>query len=671
MKMQNFKQLLYVGLLMVVMYGVSPSTTSHSQDGSAIIPSNADDIVPLMTFSTISADATLAIDEANNLYAFDAAQSKIVAWELETGSASDTSYSIPSSMPEWQVLASEISPEILRALHPDIAVSDAGVLAWATDGKLQIQNADEAYELISPSGQLTMPMFSALGDALFAIDPVSSAVMVWDSGAASSRWHVLAGTNPAAISPNSDWLAVTYPFNVIEVHRVRDVINDRASIPYARLDAHLDTITALAFSNDSRLLVSGSADASISVWDLETQRQVIVLNGHTGPVNQLQLTADGALLFSASQLDSTIRLWNPQTGRLLYTIEGVRGAFALSPDEQYLAGVYGEEVVVWGIGNAIALDAPIMPTIAPTLTAGIRGMANRGQQFFNCALNRGEWVLGLALYPDGSVLAYVPACEEPVRLTWDLRVQWEGDITTLPPVPPRHDPVLRMANYNEFCADVPAITGNNVVSRLPFAYPPDLLPSSAQATLSDGQIGSVICFSYPTVVIENCHNIGPGNYSYIYILHRVDTVVSVLDYENGNVVAQARFEGAPPPPCPTEAIRGDGFGETAPVSEWLPYLYGIFYGVERDALTRTVASRDTAGYAAPSASAYFVATMAADVPITPVARSADGRWIAVLTWEMKVVWVSAADLWVAVQRDLSALPESDANIDNFLIEVNQ
>jgi WD40 repeat protein len=44
------------------------------------------------------------------------------------------------------------------------------------------------------------------------------------------------------------------------------------------------------------------------VWDVETGRELLVLTGHTGAVNQVAFTPDGAQLLTSSD-DGTVRIY--------------------------------------------------------------------------------------------------------------------------------------------------------------------------------------------------------------------------------------------------------------------------------------------------------------------------------------------------------------------------
>jgi WD40 repeat protein len=69
-------------------------------------------------------------------------------------------------------------------------------------------------------------------------------------------------------------------------------------------------IRALAFCGP-KMLASGGSDNAIHLWDLATQKEVERFVGHTGTVSSLVADVPHHVLVSGS-FDTTIRLWNLQ-----------------------------------------------------------------------------------------------------------------------------------------------------------------------------------------------------------------------------------------------------------------------------------------------------------------------------------------------------------------------
>lgn len=77
---------------------------------------------------------------------------------------------------------------------------------------------------------------------------------------------------------------------------------------------HLDTITALAISPDSKLLVSGSRDTTLKIWQLETGRLLTTLFEHDDPIVSVDFPRSGNTLISSSRSGKII-VWDLRTGK--------------------------------------------------------------------------------------------------------------------------------------------------------------------------------------------------------------------------------------------------------------------------------------------------------------------------------------------------------------------
>jgi WD40 repeat protein len=101
---------------------------------------------------------------------------------------------------------------------------------------------------------------------------------------------------------------------------------------------HSGAVEAVAFSHDGALLVSAGSDDTIIFWDVASGRELRRLTGHTGSVNAIAFAPNGKTLASASS-DKTIRLWDVSTGRALRVFQGkvAFSAVVFSPDGKVLA----------------------------------------------------------------------------------------------------------------------------------------------------------------------------------------------------------------------------------------------------------------------------------------------------------------------------------------------
>jgi len=131
-----------------------------------------------------------------------------------------------------------------------------------------------------------------------------------------------------ALSPNGRWLAVggwMSPGNGVKDGNVGDIrLYDFATGELKALLAgrHDNAVYALAFSPDSRRLISGSVDSTAVIWDLEKRQPLYpALRGHKAGIFGVGFTPDGLRAVTASN-DNTLRLWRVADGALLKAMEG-------------------------------------------------------------------------------------------------------------------------------------------------------------------------------------------------------------------------------------------------------------------------------------------------------------------------------------------------------------
>ena len=123
------------------------------------------------------------------------------------------------------------------------------------------------------------------------------------------------------------------------------------------LNAHTDSVNAVAFSPDGQVLASASSDKTIKLWSVAKGSLLQTLQG-TAAVNAAIFTPDGSLLITAGA-DSTISLWSMPGGTLLRVLQdsqGRCGNLAVSPDGTLLAfNPCGGAPTLWSIPDGTKL----------------------------------------------------------------------------------------------------------------------------------------------------------------------------------------------------------------------------------------------------------------------------------------------------------------------------
>ena len=83
-----------------------------------------------------------------------------------------------------------------------------------------------------------------------------------------------------------------------------------------KLSDHTGDVMAMDFARDGQILVTGSTDTLIKVWDTVAWNCTASLKGHESDVNSVSLSANHEILASGSE-DATVRIWLLSSGACL------------------------------------------------------------------------------------------------------------------------------------------------------------------------------------------------------------------------------------------------------------------------------------------------------------------------------------------------------------------
>jgi WD40 repeat protein/predicted ATPase/transcriptional regulator with XRE-family HTH domain len=121
------------------------------------------------------------------------------------------------------------------------------------------------------------------------------------------------------------------------------------------VQGYQDFLYVVDWSPDGTQLVSGSLDALVTVWDVVGGVSPRVLRGHSGGVCGVGWSPDGRWLAS-SEWDNAVRLWNPASGDMLQMLRhphdtgNIFYGLVWSPDGRRLAiGTSRRGVLVWDV----------------------------------------------------------------------------------------------------------------------------------------------------------------------------------------------------------------------------------------------------------------------------------------------------------------------------------
>ncbi|OBT86395.1 hypothetical protein VE02_05285 [Pseudogymnoascus sp. 03VT05] len=188
------------------------------------------------------------------------------------------------------------------------------------------------------------------------------------------------------------------------------------------LEGHSSWVTSAVFSLDGKLVVSGSLDRMVRVWDSETGAAWHILEGHSASVGSVALSPDGKLAVSGS-IDGTVRLWDAKTEASQQTLEGhsswVRSVAFSTDGKQVVSGSLDMTVRLWDAETGVErrmLKGHLGPVesvaFSPDDKLVISGSRDQTVQLWDAATGATQqilkghlsWVTSVAFSPDGKLI---------------------------------------------------------------------------------------------------------------------------------------------------------------------------------------------------------------------------------------------------------------------------
>ncbi|HEX2475328.1 MAG TPA: protein kinase [Lacipirellulaceae bacterium] len=287
----------------------------------------------------------------------------------------------------WWVWAAEFSPDGNRIVT---AGQDGKAIVWETAIGSQLSAIGQTQPEQSPqptadsrqplyvqrteftghNGALYTARFSPKGD-LVATGGYDNTIMIW---------------NPDEAKP-------------VDIDRRLDKLPEEKP-KYVRLAGHDKPVRSVAFSPNGQLLVSGSEDNSVRLWDVASGAALKSLRGHSRAVRSAMFSPDGSRILSGGE-DQSVRIWN------VGDYEEVRVLHATV--------FSGHEDAV--LGARFSHDGKQIVTASRDRTASLWDAAS-GKPLRRFDEGHEFLISGAAFFPDGKHMA-TGAGDNSVRI-WDL-----------------------------------------------------------------------------------------------------------------------------------------------------------------------------------------------------------------------------------------------------------
>lgn len=180
---------------------------------------------------------------------------------------------------------------------------------------------------------------------------------------------------------------------------------------YGVLTGHKGAILDLHWSRDSRVLYSASADTHLASWDLETGLRTRRHVGHEEVVNCIDVSSRGEELLISGSDDGYVGIWDPRT----------KAAVSFIPTEFPVTAVAlseaGNELYSGGLDN----DIRVCPTsnLVCARANMVQVWDTRKQAVVYSMLGHSDTITSLRVSPDSQTLLS-NSMDSTVR-TWDIR----------------------------------------------------------------------------------------------------------------------------------------------------------------------------------------------------------------------------------------------------------
>jgi WD40 repeat protein len=203
-----------------------------------------------------------------------------------------------------------------------------------------------------------------------------------DDRAKDERTTAKSGAPTATPAASGDWLALLWPqsrngrivravgafavlllIGVVVFGSGQVVERNR---PLLTLNGHAAPVTSVAYSPNGKMILSGSSDRTIKVWDATSAQLLRTFSGDYGAVSAVAFLPDGHRVASAS-LNGAIIIWSVDSGQPIRSLKSdanyswesspaVR-SIAVSPDGARVAsGAADSTVTIWNDGNGGVLQ---------------------------------------------------------------------------------------------------------------------------------------------------------------------------------------------------------------------------------------------------------------------------------------------------------------------------
>ncbi|MBD1920327.1 WD40 repeat domain-containing protein [Microcoleus sp. FACHB-831] len=219
----------------------------------------------------------------------------------------------------------------------------------------------QIYSLSGQKNDVNFLKFSANGQTLVSHSP-GEAIKLWNLKTGKlvrTLNEKVYAAGVVAITPDAQTL-ITVDRKAQANDKTIKVWNLKTNKLLRTLNGHSQQVTHLTISPDGQTLVSVGDDKKVLVWNIKTGKLLHTINPQSTPTFSIALSPNGQLFATGggdnveqknTTNDTSIKLWDIKTGKLLGTLEGhtsLISSIAIAPDGQTLVSV-ADSIKIWNL----------------------------------------------------------------------------------------------------------------------------------------------------------------------------------------------------------------------------------------------------------------------------------------------------------------------------------
>ncbi|XP_071733299.1 WD40 repeat-containing protein HOS15-like [Rutidosis leptorrhynchoides] len=337
--------------------GPEPMEIDLKTSSSSMIPSSDVTVLEGHTSEVF----VCAWSPAGSLLASGSGDSTARIWKINDGPCSSNAQKGPLDVTVLKHLRGRTNDKSKDVTTLDWNGEGTLLATGSYDGQARIWSKDG--ELVSTLTKHKGPIFSLKwnkkGDYLLS-GSVDKTAIVWDIKTGEWKQQFEFHTAPTL---DVDWrnnvsFATCSTDNMIYVCKVGD------NHPVKTFAGHQGEVNAIKWDPTGSLLASCSDDSTAKVWSLKQDTCVHDLKEHTKEIYTIRWSPTGPgtinpnqkLVLASASFDSTIKLWDVETGNLLHSLVAHGDpvySVAFSPNGEYLAsGSLDKCLHIWSVKEA-------------------------------------------------------------------------------------------------------------------------------------------------------------------------------------------------------------------------------------------------------------------------------------------------------------------------------